>query len=242
MSILLRRVLGLVLVLGVGGGAPGSFAQSAVEPAPFCEEPERRRTLDARGLAALYCAPNPALAASMDAVHVSARPLFYGAVPIAWGVAGLRGGTGAAAAYRLTLVQGSTYGLVVGLKRLVGRPRPYVRRALPARADRYGPSKGDKYRAFPSGHASLSVALATSVSLTHPEWYVLGPGAAWALGVSLSRLYLGVHYPSDVLVGAMLGAGMAVAVHLARGLLTPPRIDGMQANGASAPVGVRIRF
>jgi membrane-associated phospholipid phosphatase len=241
MSILLRRVLVLVLLL-TGGSAPGSLAQSAAEPAPFCEEPERRRTLDTRGLAALYCAPSPALTTSMEAVHASARPLFYGTVPVAWGLAGLRGGTGAAPAYRLTLVQGGTYGLVVGLKRLVGRPRPYVRRALPARADRYGPSKGDKYRAFPSGHASLSAALATSVSLTHPTWYVIGPGAAWALGVSLSRLYLGVHYPSDVLVGAVLGAGVAVAVHLARGLLTPPRIDGTPANGASAPVGVQIRF
>jgi membrane-associated phospholipid phosphatase len=165
-------------------------------------------------------------------------------VPIAWGLAGLRGGTGAAAAYRLTLVQGGTYGLVVGLKRLVGRPRPYVRRALTARADRYGPSKGDKYRAFPSGHASLSAALATSVSLTHPAWYVIGPGAAWALGVSLSRLYLGVHYPSDVLVGMSLGVGVAVLVHEFRGALTPGIVegDGRSLLQAPAPIGVTIRF
>jgi len=241
MPIFLRRVLlGMLLLVG---SALSGVAQPSSGPVPFCEDPQRRRTLDTRGLAALYCAPRPALAVPMKAAHASARPLFYGVVPVAWGVAGVRGGTGAAAAYRLTLAQGGTYGLVVGLKRLVGRPRPYVRRALTARADRYGPSKGEKYQAFPSGHASVSAALATSVSLTHPRWYVIGPGAAWTLGVSLSRLYLGVHYPSDVLVGAVLGAGIATAIHLARGLITPPRIDGGPGNGASsAPVGVRIRF
>jgi len=242
MLILLRRIL-LGTVLLAGSALSGSLAQPSDGPVPFCEEPQRRPTLDTRGLAALYCGPRPALSASMDAAHASARPLFYGGVPLAWGVALARGGTGTAAAYRLTLAQGGTYGLVVGLKRLVGRPRPYVRRALTARADRYGPSKGDKYRAFPSGHASVSAALATSASLTHPKWYVIGPSAAWALGVSLSRLYLGVHYPSDVLVGAVLGAGVAAAIHLVRGRITPPRIDGRPGAGAvSAPVGLRIRF
>jgi len=241
MPIVLRRVLLAILVVA-GSTVTGGLAQPSDDDAPFCEDPQRHRTLDTRGLAGLYCAPRPAVATSMEAAHASARPLFYGAVPMAWGVAGLRGGAGAASAYRLTLAQGGTYALVLGAKHLVGRPRPYVRRALTARADRYGPSKGEKYQAFPSGHAALSATLATSMSLTHPRWYVIGPGAVWALGVSLSRVYLGVHYPSDVLVGAAVGAGVAVAIHLARGLLTPPQLEAGQGPDASAPVGVRIRF
>jgi len=241
MPLVLRRVLLVALVVATSSGS-GSLAQPSPDPVPFCEDPQRRRTLDARGLAGLYCTPSPALATSMEAAHASARPLFYGGVPLAWGVAGLRGGTGAEVAYRLTLAQGATYGLVVGVKHLVGRPRPYVHRALTARADRYGPSKGEKFQAFPSGHAALSTTLATSMSLTHPKWYVIGPGAVWALGVSLSRVYLGVHYPSDVLVGAAVGAGLAVGIHLARGLLTPPQIQAGSGPDASAPVGIRIRF
>ncbi|MEF8796973.1 MAG: phosphatase PAP2 family protein [Salinivenus sp.] len=237
-----RPVLAVVVLL-MSGAAIGR-AQPAADEGPFCEQPARhRQTLDTRGLGALYCTPGPAVASSMEAAHASARPIFYGAVPLTWGVAAVRGGEGTAAAYRLTLSQGGTYGLVLGLKHAVGRPRPYVRRPLVSRSSRYGPSQGEQYQAFPSGHAALSAALATSWSLTHPRWYVVGPSATWAVGVALSRLYLGVHYPSDVLVGAALGAGLATLIHQFRGALTPPRIrDDPHAVEGPPPVGVRIRF
>lgn len=233
----------LVVVILLLSGVTAGRAQPADE-VPFCEKPaHRNETLDTRGLAAFYCAPSPALTASMEVAHASARPLFYGAVPLAWGLAAVRGGEGTAAAYRLTLSQGVTYGLVVGLKLAVGRPRPYVRRPLVSRASRYGPSQGEKYQAFPSGHAAVSAALATSWSLTHPRWYVVGPSATWAAGVALSRLYLGVHYPSDVLVGTVLGAGLAALLHQLRGPLTPPRLRGdLRAGARPPPVGLRIQF
>ncbi len=60
---------------------------------------------------------------------------------------------------------------------------------------------------FPSGHTSAAFSLATSVSLTFPKWYVIAPSMIWAGTVGYSRMYLGVHYPSDVLVGAIIGAG-----------------------------------
>ena len=60
---------------------------------------------------------------------------------------------------------------------------------------------------FPSGHTSAAFSLATSISLEFPKWYVIAPSMLWAGTVGYSRMYLGVHYPSDVLVGALIGAG-----------------------------------
>jgi undecaprenyl-diphosphatase len=63
---------------------------------------------------------------------------------------------------------------------------------------------------FPSGHAATAFAAAGVVALLHPRLRVAALGLA-AL-VALSRVYLGVHYPSDVLAGAVLGLAIAVAV------------------------------
>ena len=60
---------------------------------------------------------------------------------------------------------------------------------------------------FPSGHTSDAFATATSLSIAFPKWYVIAPSYLWASGVGYSRMHLGVHYPSDVFVGALVGAG-----------------------------------
>ncbi|WP_030346738.1 bifunctional phosphatase PAP2/diacylglycerol kinase family protein [Streptomyces sp. NRRL S-1022] len=63
---------------------------------------------------------------------------------------------------------------------------------------------------FPSGHAASAAAFATGVALESPAW-----GAAVApvaFSVAASRVYTGVHFPSDVLAGAALGAGAAFLV------------------------------
>jgi hypothetical protein len=62
---------------------------------------------------------------------------------------------------------------------------------------------------FPSGHTSDAFALATSLSLAYPKWYIIAPSFIWAGAVGYSRMDLGVHYPSDVLFGAIAGAGSA---------------------------------
>ncbi len=62
---------------------------------------------------------------------------------------------------------------------------------------------------FPSGHTSSAFSTATSLSLVFPEWYVIAPSYLWACTVGYSRMSLGVHYPSDVLVGAIVGVGTA---------------------------------
>ncbi|NED79854.1 phosphatase PAP2 family protein [Streptomyces sp. SID11233] len=63
---------------------------------------------------------------------------------------------------------------------------------------------------FPSGHAASAAAFATGVALESKGWgAVIAPVA---LSVAASRVYTGVHYPSDVLAGAALGIGAAFAL------------------------------
>ena len=63
---------------------------------------------------------------------------------------------------------------------------------------------------FPSGHTSTAFNLATSLSMAFPKWYVIVPSYVYACAAGYSRLHLGVHYPSDVLAGALVGAGSAI--------------------------------
>ncbi|MEO7531158.1 MAG: phosphatase PAP2 family protein [Sediminibacterium sp.] len=94
-----------------------------------------------------------------------------------------------------------------GLKSAIKRPRPYT-----TYGDIYPDETDDSY-SFPSGHTSSAFSIATSLSLTCKKWYITVPAFAWATGVGYSRMYLGQHYPSDVFVGALVGAGGAYASH-----------------------------
>lgn len=63
---------------------------------------------------------------------------------------------------------------------------------------------------FPSGHATVSFACATVLVLAVPR--LRTPLFALAALISFSRVYVGVHYPFDVLAGAVLGVGIAIAL------------------------------
>ena len=83
------------------------------------------------------------------------------------------------------------------------RDRPYV--TYPNILDVYQQSPNDP--SFPSGHAAIAFSTATSLSLCYKSWYVTVPSYLWATGVAYSQLHLGMHYPTDVLFGAIIGAG-----------------------------------
>ncbi len=112
----------------------------------------------------------------------------------------------------------ATVGITYGLKKIVNRPRPFV-----TYSDIYQKDSHVGPYSFPSGHTSSAFALATSVSLCYPKWYVIAPAALWAITVGCSRMYLGVHYPTDVLIGALIGSGCAVLTYQLNKKLSGPQ-------------------
>lgn len=91
------------------------------------------------------------------------------------------------------------------LKRIVNRPRPYE-----SYTGIY-PDVFESGKSFPSGHTTTAFSTATSLTLTTKKWYIAVPAFAWATSVGYSRMYLGEHYPSDVLMGAAVGTASAFA-------------------------------
>jgi undecaprenyl-diphosphatase len=80
---------------------------------------------------------------------------------------------------------------------------------------------------FPSGHATVSFACATTLALAVPR--LSWPLFALATLISLSRVYVGVHYPFDVLAGAALGVVIAIALRTLAAALrrsAPPMQQG----------------
>lgn len=95
--------------------------------------------------------------------------------------------------------------LTYGIKHMIDRERPYDR--YPGRVYPYSTESSPS---FPSSHTAAAFSLATSLSIKYPKWYVIAPSAVWACSVGFSRMNEGVHYPSDVIAGAAIGAGCAV--------------------------------
>lgn len=95
--------------------------------------------------------------------------------------------------------------VALGIKAAVDRPRPFLSIADPEPL-----ILGIVGASFPSGHAAMSFAGAATLMRFLPgRWPVL---FVLAVAVAFSRVYVGVHYPSDVVAGAILGLLVALAL------------------------------
>ena len=95
------------------------------------------------------------------------------------------------------------------LKPWVGRPRPCATEALQEHV-RILVSCGGKF-GFPSNHATNHFAVATVLCLTVVRRrYLRVVWVLWALTISLAQVYVGKHFPADILAGALLGCGVAI--------------------------------
>ncbi len=97
--------------------------------------------------------------------------------------------------------------LVHILKKSFGRQRPYL-----ACDNLFVVEDPLIDNSFPSGHSTAIFSVATVIALTFPWLAIIA--FPLALTVGLSRIYLGLHYPSDVIVGAGIGVIFAEFAHL----------------------------
>lgn len=104
------------------------------------------------------------------------------------------------------MVLGLTQIVVHSLKRLLSRERPYK---IIEHLNTFGIDLSDY--SFPSGHTTASFSLATTLALNMPKFSILVYILATIIAVS--RIYLGVHYPTDVTAGLILGIGGGIITH-----------------------------
>lgn len=148
---------------------------------------------------------------------------------IATGMAVLGGSRGRQAAFDGLVAIGTTSAAVnLGIKPLARRRRPERAEPDPF-GDRYVPMP--RSTSFPSGHAASAFAFAYAVSRDLPRLAV--PVGLLAGAVAHSRVHTGVHYPSDVVIGSILGAGTAAMVTTPGGLSTRLRARAFGATAGS---------
>jgi membrane-associated phospholipid phosphatase len=114
--------------------------------------------------------------------------------------------------WRGVQITAAAYGLNYAVKLAVRRRRPDLPGLPPL-------TPTVSRLSFPSAHATTSFAAARAFSTVAPA----GALYAAAVGFGLSRPYLGVHFPSDVLAGAVLGTALAIVWPQAVGGARPCR-------------------
>jgi membrane-associated phospholipid phosphatase len=127
-------------------------------------------------------------------------------IPSAYLVKGLvaRDSIAIGRAWRMGLAGAGNLVITYLLKESIKRQRPFERYTEIHAYDSFAHGFS-----MPSGHSATAFNLASSLSLEFPKWYIILPSYAYAAWVAYSRIQLGVHYPSDVFIGALTGTGMA---------------------------------
>jgi membrane-associated phospholipid phosphatase len=94
-----------------------------------------------------------------------------------------------------------TYGVGYILKKTIKRERPFIALEGVSQVE-----AKDGY-SMPSGSTAVVFSSAAALTSALPKWYVAIPAFGYASAVGFARVRSGEHYPSDVLAGAVLGAG-----------------------------------
>jgi len=185
----------------------------------------------------------------LEAIHLHASPardaamIFISRIGFQWGTVPLTLLIGVVLflsrrlrqALFFSLATGGSAGLNQVVKLLVHRTRPAL-----------WPSPAPETTfSFPSGHAMGSMALAAAISAlawnTRARWVALGAGAAYVVSIAFSRLYLGVHYPSDVLaawaaaLAWVVGTGIVMFGRASRARETAAVAQPTKATGVDSP-------
>ena len=164
----------------------------------------REQNIDIDLLKNINLSRNTSLDGTFRGITNSASPLAYGIPVILFGIGLVRNDS---LAKQKSLYIGTsiiTAAIVATIfKYGINRPRPFITYPFLQNVGEGGSPS------FPSGHTADAFALATSISIAYPKWYVIAPSYLWASAVAYSRMDLGVHYPSDVLEGIIIGSGSA---------------------------------
>lgn len=193
-------------------------------PALFIPATVAAQNIDVNILKSINVHRNQSLDGTMKAITASYLPVATG-LPTLMVAGGLLSHNKKLIYNGLELYASGMINLLItqAVKTAVNRKRP---------AETYSfiePYKNLRGHSFPSGHTSTAFAVATTLTLQYKKWYVAVPAYTWASLVGYSRMHLGVHYPSDVLGGIIVGAGSSYLCFRLRKLIENNYRKGKEA-------------